>query len=231
MVSQPRVDVRPDARAALRRPLWSRISSAHILIVAAGVLAFVANMALIRPPADPPLVAVAATDLLPGTVFDPATHVTTVPMSTDEATLDALVVPAEADLLAGSVVRRLVPAGAPITDDVLEAPTTSEGWRLMSVPLDVTHAAGGAIGPGDRVDLVAVDDGVASYVVTGVEVVRVPPDRRDALSVSSGYFLVVAVDDEAVLRVAAALDTSSVHVVRSTGTDAPGRRRYRWTGA
>ena len=91
MVAAPRVDEASPRRAFAKRRWWTRLSSSHILILMAAALAFVANLAVLRPEADPPLVAVAAADLLPGTVFDPVSPVRWVPMQTDSAS--TIVVP------------------------------------------------------------------------------------------------------------------------------------------
>jgi hypothetical protein len=67
VVSSSRADAGNEPLAVPVRRWWTRLSSAHILIFSAGTLAFIANLAVLRPPALPPNVAVATRDLLPGT--------------------------------------------------------------------------------------------------------------------------------------------------------------------
>jgi Flp pilus assembly protein CpaB len=91
----------------------------------------------------------------------------------------------------------------------------------MSVPIDQTQAVAGHLAPGDSVDIVLVVDGVATYIATSIEVTSVPDAESNALGARSGYAPTVAVTATEALRIAAALDTGEVHIVRSTGSAAP----------
>lgn len=216
MVAAPHVEDAPAQVVAMRRSWWTRVSSVHVVILVAGALAFVANLAVLRPDTIPPLVAVSASDLLPGTVFDADVHIEWVPMETDPEVLAGLVSEGAVDSLVGTVVARPVAVGTPLTHGLFQPASGAAASRLMSVPIEVDHAAGGEIRQGDIVDVISVVDGAAVFVVTGIEVVRVPAE-------SSGFgsgdadFLVVAVDATTALRLTEALDSSTVHVVRSTG--------------
>ena len=221
MVTAPRVDVGNEPLAMPMRRWWTRLSSAHILIFSAGALAFVANLAVLRPSEIPPSVAVAATELLPGTVFDPATHVAYVPMETDIGVLSRLVTEGAASSLAGHVVVHRVSEGSAVGVDALSAAATADGRRIMSLPTDAERAAGGSIVAGDRVDVIAVEGGSAQYVAVGLEVVGVPETRSGSFAASGAYHLVVAVDAATALQLAAAMETSAIQMVRSTGSPAP----------
>lgn len=221
MVTAPRVDAGNEPLAVPVRRWWTRLSSAHILIFAAGAFAFIANLAVLRPSEIPPSVAVASTDLLPGTVFDPAVHVAYVPMVTDSAVLSRLVTEEAASSLVGHVFVNRVSAGSAVGVDALVASASTDGRRIMSLPIDVDRAAGGSLTVGDRVDVIAVEDGSARYVVASLEVVGVPETRSGSFSASGSYHVVVAVDADAALLLAAAMDTSGIQLVRSTGSPPP----------
>ena len=87
----------------------------------------------------------------------------------------------------------------------------------MSIPIDAEHAVGGDLGAGDRIDLILVGDDGPEYVMSGAEVLSVSADGElGALSVGD-FYLVVAVDREQALGVAAAIRDGRIEVVRSTG--------------
>lgn len=217
VVTQPRVGARNEPLAVPVRRWWTRLSSAHILIFSAAALAFIANLAILRPSELPPSVAVASVDLLPGTVFDPSRHVRFVPLATDDEVQEQFVHEAGVDALDGHVLTARISEGAPLTYDGLVR-SRVDGRRIMSIPIDVERAAGGALVSGDRIDIVAVESGSARYVAHAIEVVATPENSTRGFSASSGFHLVVAVDAPTGLDIAAALDTGTLHVIRSTGS-------------
>lgn len=217
MVATPRVEGGSEPLAVPLRRWWTRLSSAHILIFSAGVLAFIANLAVLRPAADPPLVAVATADLLPGTVFDSGVHAEFVPMSVDGDVLSHLVTQQRRAVVDGSVVTSRVPEGSLIGLAALVDADGAPGQRLMSIPIERERAAGGRLVAGDLIDVISSDGGVAQFVATGLEVVAVPEARSGSFSASSGYHVVVAVDAESSLALASVLQGTTVHLVRATG--------------
>jgi Flp pilus assembly protein CpaB len=90
----------------------------------------------------------------------------------------------------------------------------------MSIPVTSEHAAGASIVAGDRIDVISVVDGVAGFVAEALEVVAVADSDQGALSVGGGYYVVVAVGSDQALALAAAIDTGSLELVRSTGAPA-----------
>jgi hypothetical protein len=83
------------------------------------------------------------------------------------------------------------------------------------VPLE--HAAGGALRPGDRIDVISVSDGVARYVAVDLGVISVAEGASGSIGSSLAFHVVVAVEASDALELAEALDTGSVELVRSTG--------------
>lgn len=203
---------------SLRRPWWSRVSAGTVFMVVAGVLAFLTNLALVRSDDATVLVAVASVDLAPGTSFDPAAHTSLVPLAADSEMADALVTAGAVADLAGAIVARPVSAGEPLTRTALVAASAPLAARAMSIPVPPDLAAGGGLRPGDRVDVIAAEDGAARYVLTGAEVLAVPGSGEE-VPATSRFHVVVAVDADEALAVAAALDSGTIHVVRSTGAE------------
>lgn len=217
MVATPRVDGGNEPLAVPMRRWWTRLSSAHILIFSAGVLAFIANLAVLRPASDPPMVAIAAMDLLPGTVFDSSVHAEFVPLPADGDVLSHLVTQQHKTLADGSVVTSRVPEGSPIGMAALIDAEAAPGKRLMSIPIERERAAGGRLVAGDSIDVISSDSGIARFVATGLEVVAVPESRSGSFTSAAGYHVVVAVDAESSLALASVLNGTTVHLVRATG--------------
>ena len=69
--------------------------------------------------------------------------------------------------------------------------------------------------PGDLVDLIAVNDDVARFVVSGVRVLSVSGGGSGVAAVD--HHVVVAVDASQSLAIAEALAKGAVDVIRSTG--------------
>ncbi len=218
MVSLPRVGAGNDPIAVPVRRWWTRLSSAHILIFSAGALAFVANLAILRPAELPPYVAVASVDLLPGTIFNSEIHVDFVPMTTDPGVLGSLVI--DVGPLDGQVVNRRIDAGTLLPRAALAESGGVSGHRVMSLAVEPERAAGGNLVVGDLIDVIAVQSGQARYVVTGLEIVALPAQRSGSFASTSRYHLVVSVDAESALELSAAMDSSAIQVIRSTGSAA-----------
>ena len=159
---------------------------------------------------------VADVPLAQGSVFT-AAEARLVEVPADFEGLDGLVRGEELEALDGRIVGRAIPAGGLIDGASLVDPGSHEGLRVMSIPIAVEHAVGAGVGPGDRVDVVSVVDGVAMFVAMDLEVVSAADFENGRLSAAGSYFVVVAVDADEVLAIATAIDHGSVEVVRSTG--------------
>lgn len=207
-------------RSRPRRRRFPSISGLHLLIVATGVLALVANLALLRRGEAPPArMAVTAADLQPGRILQPD-HIDLVPMDVPEPVESGLISEAELVDYQGWVVTAPMAAGSPLGKAHLRAPFTTSEHRAMSLPVGVEHAAGGDLVPGDLVDVIRVDDEEASYVATGLQVLDIPGQTDGAFGLSGSFYLVLQVDDRTALRLALAMAHAEVEVVRSTGSAA-----------
>jgi pilus assembly protein CpaB len=202
--------------AIARRPWWSRASAGWILMLAMGLAAFVANLAVLRSADDAALVAVAARDLAAGTVLS-AGDLRLVEMDAGPDLLATLLAGDRLGDAEGRVLVGPVEEGALVARSWLREPAAASGRRAISLPVDPEHAVGGTIVVGDRVDVIAVADEGARYVVVGAEVLAVPDRENRGLAGTAAFYVVIAVDAETALAVSEALHSGAVEVVRSTG--------------
>ncbi len=199
-----------------RRPTRRRLSTTHLLIAVVVVLAFVLNFLALQERNATISVATADGAISAGTPLS-GDLIRFVPIAADFEGLPSLVVESDLAALGGWVVQRGLPDGGLLQRSMLAAPASPSGFRSMSIPVDVEHAAGGTLGAGDRVDVISVVDGEARYVATDVEVLTVSSPDGGGLGSFSSYHLVLAVDDEEALQLAKAIDSGSIDVIRSTG--------------
>lgn len=207
---------KPARRRSGRRP-----SATHLLIAVVVILAFVLNLLVLQDRSSTTLVAVASQPLSTGSIFDPAA-VRLVPVDSDFEGLGSLVDEGDLAGFEGWVVSRGIPAGGLVDRNALVEADAAAGLRSMSLPVPVEHAAGGALLPGDRVDVISVTDGVAGYVATALEVTGVGEPGAASIGASSQYHVVVAVTAEEALALAEALASESIEIVRATGASAVG---------
>jgi Flp pilus assembly protein CpaB len=184
-------------------------------VVLAAALAFATNLMVLRNQDETRQVAVAATDLAAGRPVAIG-HFRAVEVDVSDELFLTLVPWAQVANLVGSVPAHPLPAGELIRASDLRDPSASAGLRSMSIPIDAEHAVGGDVSPGDRIDLILVQDEGATYVLVGAEVMAVSDSARGALSVDS-FHITVAVDARQALAVASAIRDGRIEVVRSTG--------------
>ncbi len=112
---------------------------------------------------------------------------------------------------------RDIPAGAPLIVEDLRASVSAQEGRAMSIPVSSAHAVGADLYVGDRVDVIAVEEGGSRYVASAIEVVDIRMGGNRTLG--NDFGVVVAVSADEALAIAGALDGNAVHLVRSTGMD------------
>lgn len=198
-----------------RRTPRARLSGAHWAMIAAALVALVANLAVLAPSGEVVRVWVAARDLVPGAL------VTSADLRLESVGVDALLpgLLREADLEDGEqVLAAPIRAGEPLRRSDLALATT-RGVRHMSLPIDPQHAVGGTVVAGDRIDLVRVENGTAAWFLTGLRVVEVS-DAGSGLGATLHHHLVLEVSAAEALCLAEAIATGGIDVVRSTSDDA-----------
>ncbi len=186
-------------------------------MVVAGLLAGLVNYTYLTGDDAVTVVGVAAQDLQPGERLT-AAAVTFVETRLEDPTAHELVTEEASADAVGRVVARRIASGELLSWTALVEPGADDLLRTMSIPIDPAHAVGGRLRPGDRVDVVAVEDEGARFIAVDLEVVAVA-DRSGAgaLGGLSPYSVTVAVDGDAVLRIASAMRSDAIELIRSNG--------------
>lgn len=205
--------------AVPRRGMMSRLSTGHVIMLLAGLLAALLNFTLLQQRDQVFQVVVASRALLPGqtVALDDFTYAE---IRASEELLDTLVLSDSVGTLDGQVALRSIAAGNPISMEDFSPVAAPLEQRAMSVPVDSDKAVNGSLTINDIVDIILVDDGRASYVALGIEVLAVPAPPEGFANTAS-YAVTISVDDETALRVASAIDIGDLHLVRSTGSQQP----------
>lgn len=209
----------PRRRRARRvpAPLWVAIVAGIV-----GGLVFLRVIAAAAGDHGTPI-AVAARDLVAGEPLAPADF-RFVNASLPGSTLHTLLRRADVGRIGGQVATHTIAAGALVGRADVLVPSGPGRERAMSIPIDPSRAVGGTLRRGDMVDVVDSTGGDAVYVVTSAKVLAAGSQSGDSgiSAVGSGggkYAVTITVDDRTALRVAAAVTTGKVDIVRST--DAP----------
>jgi Flp pilus assembly protein CpaB len=209
------------------RPLASRLSFGHLVMIVAGLLTFVLIASVLQDRGATVTVAVAARALEPGTALGPGS-VRYVEVAADSALGRSLLNRAEVG--EGKVAVRRVAAGEPLTASDLRSSAAPAQLRAMSLAVSSEHAVGGQLAVGDRVDIVTVEERRASYIARDVEVLAVPGKGKGGIgsvgASGGGYFVTVAVDGDVALRLAVALREGKLEILRSTGAAPPTETSY-----
>ncbi|MDP9389220.1 MAG: RcpC/CpaB family pilus assembly protein [Actinomycetota bacterium] len=198
-----------------RRPVTTRVPPSLALAVVAAVLAALFYLRATGGP-EGVLVAVAARDIAAGEAVG-AGDFRFSEVATSSRVLATLVPRKDLAALDGAIATRGIVEGSPLLRADLVAPAAGGVQRAMSLPVEREHAVGGALRPGDRVDV--IDGAEGSYVVTNTEVLAVPNLSSGTLSATGDYAITIAVDAQGALRLAAAIAGGKVEVVRSTGAE------------
>lgn len=205
-----------------RRAVAARVSSGHVVMLLAGALGVLLTLSLLRSADDTTPVLVAARDLAPGTVVTEESFRVT-QLRADAAVLATLFDADDAPALRGQIVVASVRPGEPLRRDVVRPASAQASARVMSFALARARAVGGALVRGDRVDVLTVDKdrARAAYVLTDTEVADVDAPSAGALGGGGESVTVSLVVDAArASKLAVALETGTVTLVRATGAPA-----------
>lgn len=188
-------------------------------MVFAGLVALIANLALVRSGSETVTMLVARDDIAIGSTVGPE-MLRSVEVRVDDHVLTTLVRPeaVRAGFLGGRVTATPVAAGSPLRlTDLRPAATEEPGWRRIAIPLRKESAVGGAIAVDDRVDVIQVIDGTPRYVVADARVLAVPEPTGTALGATSGFYVTIGVDAATALCLSAAIESGGLTMVLSTG--------------
>jgi len=201
------------------RSLISRLSIGHVVMILAGLLAVLLNLAFLRSSTDQIEILVTSVPVQAGSALTESS-LATVSMADGNALVDGLITAKEADSLHGSIVARSLAAGEPIRRSDLRPAGTLSSLREFSLELDAANAAGGRIAPRDLVDVIATIDTHSFYVAAGVEVISIT-GGDSAIDVGDDLLIVLSLDDRTALEVSSAQAAGSVALVRATGAEPP----------
>ena len=206
----------PQARR-IERPTWINVRT--VLGLALFVGSLVAGQQLVSTPAPSTRLWVAAHEIAPGSSVLPQ----------DLRAIDADLPPEAIERyalastsLAGAYVARGIPEGQLIPLDSLAASAPSAS-RQMTVPVQAEHAVGGDLRAGDVIDiLVTLDAGRPSarttVLVSEAEVLGVVQAAGSFGSESAPIGVTIAVAAEDAPRLALALRTGEIDIVRAVAT-------------
>ena len=205
-----------DVPVAVRRSFMSRISLGHVIMIVAGLAAFLLVFSILRTRDQTFAVATAAIELRAGTTVQEGIFDYVELGASDRNILGSFLNREQVGEAVAErwVVTRTIPAGDPVRFTDFRTDAGPSELRAMSVPIDRGHAVAGVLQSGDRVDVIVVRKGIAAYVATGIEVLDVAGvDSQFA----GGFSVTVAVDGPTSLRLASAVRDGGVEIVRATG--------------
>ena len=200
--------------------LRARFGTTHFVAVAAGLLTALLLLSWTRGQEQLISVVLAAEDIRAGTSVEAVDlRLTEIPA---DSTVAAVIVPATAaDQLVRQVAVRFIEAGEPILRSDLRPVVTEDGRRAMSILLPPANAVGGDLVVGDQVDVLVVSDEGTRFVAEDVPVLGLPPEGQSGLvGGSSGWWVVLAVEDLDALEIADGVEHGTIYLLRSTGTPA-----------
>lgn len=205
-------------RVAVRKRVgWRpRLSVTHGVMVAAGLLAFIAVLAVLRDRGAVLEIPLVTDHIATGEAIDPA-KVSFVVAHGPADDLAAAVLSREefdAGAEAGVVAARDLSPGTLVSAVDVVSNGRRSAVRIMSVPVAASDAIARSLVRGDVVDIIAVIDDSASFVAAGVEVVHAVSVERSPTGAAA---IGLALDGDAALRIAWALSRSDLRFLRATG--------------
>lgn len=204
------------AEPAPRRRFVGRLSLGHLVMVLAGLLAFLLVLAVLRDNSVTNFVAKAARDIPAGTTIG-AEDVELIEVSGD-ALAGAVLNSDQINqiIVDGQVTNRALAVGTLLQQADFGAAGFQTEIRSMSIPVAPSRAVAGSLKVGDLVDVIASDDEITWYVTTSAEVLAVADPTTGGFA-SNDYTITIVVDPQISLRLGCAMENYSIDVVRATG--------------
>lgn len=203
----------------VERPSWINLRTVLGLALFSGAVLMGRNVLVQGPPVD--VLWAAARDLPAGSTLA-ATDLVAVDVTTDGDTVGRYVTNGRD--IAGAVLIRPVAEGELIAGDWLSEGSQAVRGRVMTIPVSPEHAVGGDLRPGDLLDVYATfnaGDARArtTLLARGVEVIEVVTAGGFAIEEESVVGLTVAVTPETAGRLAFAIRSGELDLVKVTGPD------------
>jgi len=199
-----------------RRRFFGRLSLGHLVMVLAGLLAFLLVLAVLRDNSVTNFVAKAAADIPAGTTIG-SEDVELIEISGDSLA-GAVLTADEINVIIteGQVTTRALTVGTLLQRTDFATQGFQSDVRSMSIPISPTRAVAGSLKAGDLVDVIASSSTSSWHVITSAEVLATAAAVTGGFA-SSDYTVTIAVDPETSLRLACAMETANIDIVRATG--------------
>lgn len=194
-----------------------RVSRGHVVMALAGIVGVVLSFAVLREREGETAVLVAAHEIRAGET------ITASDFETARVTLTpgVLATVARADdrrRLVGRIAGITIGNGELVATRTLRRRAAPHGLRAMSIPIDPSHAVGGRLAAGDRVDVLFAGQEAVSIIVADAPVLAVDARGRGGIGESASPFTVtIAVTATQSQSVAAAVADGEISLARTTG--------------
>lgn len=197
-----------------------RFGVAHLVAVAAGLVAALLLLSWTRSQDQVLSVVVAATEIRVGTTVDAADlRQIEIPATASIAT--SIVPGTDLDTLVGQVSTRSILIDEPILRSDLRPAAASTGLRAMSISLPPANAVGGDLAVGDLVDVLIVSDDSSRFVAEQVPVLDLPAQVTTGLVTSaSTWWVTLGVEGFEALEIADGVERGTIYLLRSNGSPA-----------
>ncbi|MGI9016324.1 MAG: hypothetical protein ACR2HR_04330 [Euzebya sp.] len=198
----------PPVRTRVRRPL----NGGWVLMIAAGLMAAVANYALVtreEPRVVVPVLTASAPAGTPVQQLQWEPREFAIPDAGEYRFATVADLESKTDLITSAALS----PGLLLRSADLRAPAGS-GPGAMSIPIDRSRAAGGLLVVGDRVAVIADVGDVVDFVVSDVGVLEVLDPGSGVGSTGGSYAVVVSVGDEQALAIARAMRAGDIDLLR-----------------
>jgi len=199
-----------------RRRFFGRLAAGHLVMILAGLMAFLLVLVVLRDNSATSFVAKAARDIPAGTTIG-AADVELIEVQGDSLVAVVLTADAVNEVITqGRVTSRALTVGTLLQQTDFTSAGIESDVRSMSIPISPARAVAGSLKSGDLVDVVATVDGESWFAATSVEVLATA-DATTGGFAGNDYTVTIVVDPTISLRLACAMDIADLDIVRATG--------------
>lgn len=197
-----------------------RFGTAHLIAVAAGLVAALLLLSWTRSQDQVLSVVVAAEEIgLGATVGAADLRRVEIPAAASIAT--SIVPGVELETLVGQVSTRSILIDEPILRSDFRLAASNTGLRAMSISLPPSNAVGGDLAVGDLVDVLVVSDDTSRFVAEQVPVLDLPAQVTTGLVASgSAWWVTLGVEGAEALEIADGVERGTIYLLRSNGSPA-----------
>lgn len=202
--------------ASTMKRLTPNVSSGWVVMLLSGLIAAVVFLFATGQGGQKYSVAVIEHRIEPGKPIT-AADIREERVTVDKAQLDRLVRFGDTKQFEGWIATTTLEPGDLVLKSTLRQAAASSGQRSMSIPVDKSHAVGGDLAAGDRVDIIDASNTPAAYVAQNLEVLSVNNSGGSALGSTTDFSVTVAVNAEQAARLSQTIKGNRFDIVESTG--------------